>query len=623
MIRNLQSPIFRSWIFIAICYVLGWLWLAHPEVETLTGDASGYYQYLPALVLHDEIEDPRKSAALRHAYLVGQPLPEEIPPHPTGKYIENGNMVIKYTIGLAILESPFFALGHITAAVLGEPTDGFSSPYGWWISFGKICYVLLGLWWLGLVLRQYVDEKIAIATLLLTALATNLFFFTGVHQPMSHPFLFMLYSGLLLATQRWHERATMRMAVAIGVSAGMIILIRPTEIICLIIPLAYGLGSIESIPQRLERWQTHWQQLLVAVAVFALCAIPQLIYWKYVSGLWLFYSYGEEGFDFASPEILNGIFSYKNGWFVYTPAMVFALIGVGLLLFRKKERLRAWLWPILVFTPIHIYITYSWWCWNYINGFGSRPMVQAYAVLSIPLAAFLFWANKQRLLRAVVVILGLAFISLNLFQTWQFRKGILFSEDANEAYYWEIFGTTQLSKQDLLAFDTNDFHPTPDAFTPTKQLYQYTFDDSLNDHFERSPLFRGEFSYRLDWGEQYGAYTPHLRAGDVGLTGGEWLKIGIKAWQPPGFRPTYEMASLAAVVNRQDSNVHYQAVRINNKIGGPPYELWGNVGEQWDEVYYFFQMPANLQKDDVLKVFCWNPYQHPVYVDDMEVWLCE
>ena len=622
-----KGPRQAAWLLIAVLYMGSWLWLGNSRLDLLTGDAAGYYQYLPATCIHSEIKDPRKSAFLQGQYYAEGPvkIKNDLPPHPNGNYIAEDRMVIKYTTGLAIMQAPFFLMGHFTAVISGAARDGYSYPYRWWVSLSKLFYALLGLWLLGKALRAMFDEMVVAITLLLVGLATQLFFFSTIHQTMAHPYLFGLYGALIWASQRWYSvekdgRRSMLFALGIGLFAGLITLIRPTEIICLFIPLGYGLGSVK----RLSILKQKWKEVLAAIAVFALCGLPQLLYWKYVAGEWLYYSYGDESFDFLNPQIWNGLFSYKNGWLVYSPVMIFALLGIFFLLVKKgkketKSPPSAWLIPVISIIPIHVYITYSWWCWNYINGFGSRPMVQAAALLSIPLAVFVWKMMKGRFGKLLLALAGSLLILLNLFQSWQFQQGILFSEDANRAYYWEILASSKLERKDLLAFDTNTFHPDPEDFSMDRQLLFHRFEDSLNVHFVKSPVFEGNFSYRLDAGHQYGNYTGAIVAEEAGLSEGDWLKISVMAWQKPGFRPTYEMAKLVVSVNRADSLVQAQSIRINNKIGGPPWDLWGSKAGQWDEVFFLFRL-NNLQPKDVVKVYCWNPYPHPVFLDNLEVW---
>ena len=57
--------------------------------------------------------------------------------------------------------------------------------------------------------------------------------------------------------------------------------------------------------------------------------VPQMIYWKEMTGRWLYFSYGsDERFFFGDPAIIKGLFSYRKGLFIYTPLLLFAFAGV-------------------------------------------------------------------------------------------------------------------------------------------------------------------------------------------------------------------------------------------------------------------------------------------------------
>jgi hypothetical protein len=42
----------------------------------------------------------------------------------------------------------------------------------------------------------------------------------------------------------------------------------------------------------------------------------------------IYYSYAGESFDFLHPQIIRGLFGWKNGWLPYTPVMIFSLPGI-------------------------------------------------------------------------------------------------------------------------------------------------------------------------------------------------------------------------------------------------------------------------------------------------------
>ena len=113
------------------------------------------------------------------------------------------------------------------------------------------------------------------------------------------------------------------------------------------------------------------------------------MYWKLQTGQYLYYSYpDDQGFFFSNPQIWNNLFSWRKGWLLYTPVMIFALAGIPLLWKQNRK----FFVPVLLFVVVIIYVTSSWWDWWYGGGFGIRPYIDLYGVMAIPMAAFLTWA---------------------------------------------------------------------------------------------------------------------------------------------------------------------------------------------------------------------------------------
>ena len=160
--------------------------------------------------------------------------------------------------------------------------------------------------------------------------------------------------------------------------------------------ILFNVVSFNSLKAKVALFWEYKIQVLIIVIATLIVWVPQIAFWKYATGHYFFFSYGEERFYFDSPHIFDGLFSYRKGWLLYTPIMVFALLGIVSLVKVQKK----WLAPVLVFTSLNIYVIYSWWCWWYGGSFGSRPMVDSYALMAIPLAAFYSWMDsKHHLLR--------------------------------------------------------------------------------------------------------------------------------------------------------------------------------------------------------------------------------
>jgi hypothetical protein len=176
--------------------------------------------------------------------------------------------------------------------------------------------------------------------------------------------------------------------------------------------------------------------LILIILITCLVFVPQIIYWKYTTGGYFYYGYGDERFFFNNPVFLKGLFSYRKGWLVYTPVMTFALIGIIVLFFRHRK----FFWPVAVFTLLNLYIVWSWWCWWYGGGFGQRALIESYAMLSIPLTAFTKYIfEKQLKFRILFLFIMACLISLNIFQTKQYNIGVIHWDAMNKKTYWDSY----------------------------------------------------------------------------------------------------------------------------------------------------------------------------------------
>ena len=88
-----------------------------------------------------------------------------------------------------------------------------------------------------------------------------------------------------------------------------------------------------------------------------------------VTGQWLFYSYEDQGFSWLEPHIIKGLFSYRSGWLVYSPAMLLYLIGFLFLL--KKNR--SFGISAVIYTVLFVYIAFPGISGGMVIHLGSGP----------------------------------------------------------------------------------------------------------------------------------------------------------------------------------------------------------------------------------------------------------
>ncbi|GJM32886.1 MAG: hypothetical protein DHS20C18_18870 [Saprospiraceae bacterium] len=610
-----NTKYFLVFFALGLIYSLSFIYYQRWETNILGGgDSWGYNAYLPAIFIHHDLDNLKTTFATRTSYHVGfghsgrNPLGTDCAIH-----IGNDKQVIKYTSGVAILQTPFFLVGHLVAGLTDYPQDGYSFPYIISVHLASFFYLLIGLWLLFLVLKVYFSETVSLLLLISLTLATNLYYFSIFSGPMAHAYLFACYGVLIYGTYHFYQKPGWLYAVLIGLSAGLITLIRPVEIICLAIPLFYGLGSQHKFNDRITFIRNNYRYFLLAIGLYILAGTPQLIYWKYVSGDWLFYSYGEEGFDFTNPEIWKGLTSFQNGWLIYTPIMWLALLGI-IRLFKHRD----WLLPVLVFLPIHIYITYSWWCWNYINGFGSRPMVEAYALLAFPLGYAFTWMIQKQWSRWLMYGLITLFCGLNLFQTYQHKIGIMWSQDVNPTYYWSTFGKTELNMAEVAEFDSGEPQPDTADLTFVKEVFFNNFEDSTDVHFQRDIVKGGQYAYRIDaeW-----KFAPDYAAplSEIGAQPGDYLRFKVWCYKEAKEPTWLSMALMITTFHSGDKQIKYRHTRIGNKIHNyQPPSLWGGEGGTWDEVALFVKVPRKAKPEDIFKAYVVNT-NYTLYIDDFKV----
>lgn len=394
-------------------------------------DVHGYYAFLPALFIYDDIRleksDYRQESAELGDYYFFWP-----------NFTPEGKKIIKYPVGLAVLYAPFFFIAHAIAPLVDAPATGFSAPYKILLQIGALCYLLAGLFLLRAFLRRMgVGEWTAAMTLLLVGAGTNLLCYASQSATMPHVYGFFLVSALACLTVRWHEERTWRDTILIGLTMGLITLVRPTNAVVGLFFLLYGVKGLRGLADHVAGLWRVWPQLMTMAALAGAVWIPQLLYWHAITGQYIYYSYQDEGFFFTRPHLIEGLFGFRKGWLVYTPIMAFALLGIAFMRGRAVEARTA----IGAVVALHVYITLSWWCWWYGGTFGQRPMIELYPLLALPLCMLIdrvrSWTRGWRIAAAAT---GLFLVLLNIFQTYQFELGLLHYDSMTRELYFKQFG---------------------------------------------------------------------------------------------------------------------------------------------------------------------------------------
>ena len=399
----------------------------HNQYES---DQCGYYIYLPAVFIYHDLGGLNFYSAVDKVY----------PFKLTSLYAYNDKKLDKYSIGVALFDLPYFLIAHSYCKITNQyKADGFTLPYQLAGIFSNIFVVILGLIALRKYLVKYYTDPIVVLTLVCIAFGTNLYVYTSFLVGMSHPYSFFLFAMLLLFTDRWHSNPkNISCAVILGITAGFIFLVRPFNIIVYALPLFWRVYNWETLKNKVLFFKTN---ALGACCIILSCltiAFIQFSYWKYITGHWIVYSYQNESFDFLHPNIINGLISYRKGWFLYTPMALICFIGFPFFWRKNKEMATS----IFIYMLVMIYLVFSWGDWYYGGGFSCRPMIEALPILSMPLAAMVeyFYKCKSWLKITSYFTILLLVIGLNLFQSYQYSMGLIHWSRMTKEFYWRIFG---------------------------------------------------------------------------------------------------------------------------------------------------------------------------------------
>lgn len=393
--------------------------------KVISHDSLIYYEYLPAALVFNDMS---------FNFLNNKPFDYNGRFWVT-KNEKTGRKTIKFTMGMAVMYLPFFVVGHLGAILLDYTPYGYSLPYTVMLCFCGWFYALIGLFYLRKLLLLYYSDIVSSFTLVSIALGTNMFYYTTLNPTMTHPVSFCLITMFLWYTIKWYNKKSFKTVVILGMLMGIISLIRPTNALVALVFMLFNIGCISDIKERLLLFWKYKLHIFIIMFWSIMVWIPQFFFWKYSSGEWFYFSYGEEGFFFSNPQIFNGLFSYRKGWLVYTPLMLFSLVGI----FFTFKNNKSWASSLSVFVPLNIFIIYSWWCWWYGGSFGSRPMIDSYGLMAISLASFYQYFQKFKVYRrAVPLLIIFVTISLNIFQSYQTKTCLHYDSMCKESY-WNNF----------------------------------------------------------------------------------------------------------------------------------------------------------------------------------------
>ncbi|MFN3939827.1 MAG: hypothetical protein ACK4IY_04525 [Chitinophagales bacterium] len=548
------------WFFIvSIAFFYYPKWKQRGNEATIGYDVAGYYQYLPAVFIYHDLRNLEFQQQIFEKYHLGTGYPNYT--------AETGYQVIKYSLGAALFYTPFFLTGHLVALYGTHPADGYSRPYQAALSFGCLIYALIGLVFARKILLLYFDDTVTAITLWLLVFGTNYLNYTAVDHAMTHNLLFTLFTCIIYLTIQFYKQPGFAIACIIGLLCGLAIITRPSEIVIASLPILWGINGYTAIKQRMQFIAMHWGKIIVSAAGGLAVICLQLFYWKYTSGNFIEYSYGDQGFQFFNAFFYQVLFSFRKGWFVYTPLMLLIVPGFIFLFIYRRSLFMA----CLVFFLLTFWIVASWEIWWYGGSLGQRALVQSYAILIFPLAAFVQFIlqapNSVKIPAGIFIAFCIVF---NIFLTWQAHApgGIFEAENMNRTYFWKIFFKAEIPPSEKRFLDKADlYRGKMESIVPVEKINFES--DTIG--ITHDIVFEGNNARIIHAEHPYYSYSiPKEKIGTH-----KWIRISAMCYTPDKEWNIWQAEQLVVWFKKGDEQLKTNFIRIQRLIdSGIWTEVW-------------------------------------------------
>jgi hypothetical protein len=321
-----------------------------------------------------------------------------------------GHAESAWTIGPAIVWSPFFAVGHVAATRLRASgvdvaTDGTSYPYRQAICVASLFYGLLGCWFAYRLTRLFYPGTLAAPAVVLTVAGSFMLWYLVKEPSMTHATSMASVAGFIWLWAATRERRTLGSWALLGLLAGLMTLIRWQNLLFALLP---------ELDAALILWRSHRDRdararrdALAGSAAFLVCALagclPQMLAWQAIYGSLIARSPVGPQIRWTDPHLVDILWSARNGLFSTTPILYLGAIG---LLAFAAVRPAAGL-PMLAAAAVMIYFNACIQDWWGSAGFGGRRFDGLISIFSVGLAGFIELAGRLIRRHATAVVIAL------------------------------------------------------------------------------------------------------------------------------------------------------------------------------------------------------------------------
>jgi hypothetical protein len=224
----------------------------------------------------------------------------------------------------------------------------------------------------------------------------------------------------------------------VGFAISLIALIRPVNILVVLFTPFFFDNLREYYLFLKTLIIKNYKGLILLLLVISFAVLLQFTFYYLQTGDFYIVSYPGETFNFGSPELFNVLFSYRKGLFIYVPLLL------AVVLFSVVSK-NYWYKKVvfLITFFVFLYVTASWWCWWYGEGYSIRPIVD---FLPFFIIISMFLVSKLSLVkRKIVLLICTPFLITSQIMAFQYSNLIMDKGEMNKEKFWDIFLETDLA----------------------------------------------------------------------------------------------------------------------------------------------------------------------------------
>lgn len=306
-------------------------------------------------------------------------------------------------IGSAILWAPWFISTdivlhglHALGVAIHIPADGYSWPYQRAVCYSSAIYAMVGIFIIRQLAQTWASRRSSTVATVAIWLATPLIYYMTIQMPFAHANGFFVTCCFVWC---WWQTVTtpQRMSrwIMLGLSAGMLYMVREQLILLLIMPVM-TISSIAWNALRTRQYamlQPYVTPIVMCALVAGVTVVPQFLAYKLVNGVAKPASEVSNKLNWCSPHAIDtlidfdpapepicnvgtepiSIAAWSRGALVWSPILLPAIIGI-VMMARRYPRAGV---PMLAAFLLQVWLNGAFGTtWHLSGAFGFRRFIE-------------------------------------------------------------------------------------------------------------------------------------------------------------------------------------------------------------------------------------------------------